>query len=62
MDFGYRIPHVKTINLKLLSNNALKNNKKTWFESHFTFFNKLERGGVDNDGCLGTSLGLIGLS
>jgi hypothetical protein len=35
---------------------------KTWFESHFIFSNKVERGGVNNDGCLGTSLGLVGLS
>jgi hypothetical protein len=61
MDFGSRIPHVKTINLKL-SNNVLNLFFKTWFESHFTFSNKVERGGVNNDGCLGTSLGLVGLS
>jgi hypothetical protein len=62
MHFGSRIPHVKTINLKLLSKIVLNFFLKTWFESHFTFSNKVERGGVNNDGCLGTSLGLVGLS
>jgi hypothetical protein len=33
-----------------------------WHESHSTFSDKVEKGGVNNDGCLRTSLGLIKLS